>query len=136
VTDQENAYDTIAKLRAGLAIEKQKRHMAESELDVQDDKIAELRLRIDRVRAELAEAKRVAAVADEQTQSMQESLSNALAEVDRLRAAIEAESPAEALLYALTDRDSARRDAAVQRVRAERAERRARDLANRNEAAG
>ena len=100
------------------------------------DKIAELRLRIDRVRAELAEAKRVAAVADEQTQSMQESLSNALAEVDRLRAAIEAESPAEALLYALTDRDSARRDAAVQRVRAERAERRARDLANRNEAAG
>ena len=128
VSDTDNAYDTIAKLRAGIAIEREKRHTAEAALDEADDKIAELRDRLDRTRHALKVAEQVAQVADHQTNEVAVELGDAQQEIERLRASIEAESPAEALIFALTDRDNARREATMQRERAERAERREQEL--------
>jgi len=124
LSDTENAYDLIAKLRADLAKERDGRHTAEAELDIADDKIAELRNRLDALRQQLKAVAASAKIADQQTAVAEANLKIIRAENDRLKAAIEAESPADALVYALTERDNARREASMNHMRAETAERR------------
>jgi hypothetical protein len=124
VSETEDAYALIDKLRAELQEEKLKRHVAETELDQSDDKIAQLRLRLDAARQEIKRANRVAKLSSDETAAAHLDMIELKNENVRLRQSIESETPADAMLYALRERDAARRDAAVERTRAETAERR------------
>jgi len=124
LSETENAYDLIAQLRKELQDEKLKRHVAETELDQSDDKLAQLRLRLDAARQEVKRANRVAKLASDETAAAHLDMIELHNENVRLRTSIETETPADALLFALRERDAARRDASVERARAETAERR------------
>jgi len=124
MSETEDAYTLIDKLRAELQEEKLKRHVAETELDQSDDKLAQLRLRLDAARQEVKRANRVAKLASDETAAAHLDMIELKQENVRLRASIESETPADAMLFALRERDTARRDAAVERTRAETAERR------------
>lgn len=124
MSETEDAYALIDKLRAELQEEKLKRHVAETELDQSDDKLAQLRLRLDAARQEVKRANRVAKLASDETAVAHLDMIELKQENVRLRQSIESETPADAMLFALRERDAARRDAAVERTRAETAERR------------
>lgn len=124
MSETQNAYDLIAQLRRELNDERGKRHDAEVELDLADDKLAQLRLRLDTARMEAKRIARVAKAADQHAAAIQLEMIELRNENVRLRTSIETETPADALLFALRERDAARRDASVERARAETAERR------------
>jgi chromosome segregation ATPase len=118
-SDTDNAYDHIARLRSELAAERARRVNVERVLADQDDKIAELRVRLDRERRAVRSANAVAEAADRIAEHAQAELDAVEQENVRLRASIEEESPNEAVLFALTARDHALRTIATLRSHVE-----------------